>query len=191
MSDKKVISEKTKNPDITEKGVKKLSWPGRMIQGLVKAENFSIVVFFIMLSIVTVLQVLFRYVFKVSAPWTDELGRYFMIWMVFIGAGWATHAENHISINVIDILIPSKKIVRFTDTLMALVMAAFSLVYLRSALIYVPQVMRSNEMTIATKMPMWIPQFCLLVGGVLIAIHSIELLIRKVRILVKGGDGIV
>ncbi len=30
-------------------------------------------------------QVLFRYVFKVSVPWTEEVVRVFFIWMIFIG----------------------------------------------------------------------------------------------------------
>lgn len=159
-----------------------------IIDYLVKMENGSIILFFILLTIMSSLQVLFRYVFRISAPWTEELSRYFMIWMVFIGAGWATHAENHIAINVIDLFLKNKKIIKFVEVLTALALSVFSFVFLRSALTYILQIIRSNEHTIATKIPMWIPQFCLIIGGVLILVHSIEVLTKKIILLMQGGE---
>lgn len=174
------------NRDISDAD-NKLSVIGKIIQNLVKVENFSIVILLISLTVMTTLQVAFRYIFQISAPWTDELGRYLMIWMVFIGAGWATHAENHITINVIDIVFKNKAIKNITDTIMAITLVVFSIVYLHSAFIYIPQVIRSGEVTIATKIPMWIPQGILVIGGLLICIHSIEVLFRKFKVLIRGG----
>ena len=167
---------------------KEKSFGTNIIDYLVKAENFSVITFFILLTITSFLQVLFRYVIKISAPWTEELSRYFMIWMIFIGAGWVTHAENHITINVIELVIKNKKLLKFIDVITAIVLTVFSIVYLYSALTYIPQIIRSNEHTIATKMPMWIPQFCLIIGGVLIMIHCFEVLIKKILLLLRGGE---
>ena len=46
-------------------------------------------------------QVLFRYLFQISAPWTEELARFTFIWATFLGAGIAFAEGGHISVQVI------------------------------------------------------------------------------------------
>ena len=43
-------------------------------------------ILFINLLICVGLQILFRYVMKISVPWTEEGARYIFIWMVFLGS---------------------------------------------------------------------------------------------------------
>ena len=40
-------------------------------------------------------QILFRYVFKISAPWTEEAARYLMIWMALLASGLAFKNGEH------------------------------------------------------------------------------------------------
>jgi TRAP-type C4-dicarboxylate transport system permease small subunit len=44
-------------------------------------------------------QILFRYVFKISAPWTEEAARYLMIWMALLASGLAFKNGEHFSID--------------------------------------------------------------------------------------------
>lgn len=46
-------------------------------------------------------QILFRYVLKVSAPWTEEAARYLMIWMALLAAGLAFQKGQHFNIDFI------------------------------------------------------------------------------------------
>ena len=46
-------------------------------------------------------QVLFRYFFKISAPWTEELARFAFIWATFLGAGIAFAEGGHIGVQVV------------------------------------------------------------------------------------------
>lgn len=48
-----------------------------------------------------VLQVFFRYVAGVVAPWTEEATRYLGIWMVFMGAAAAVAQGAHIAVTVV------------------------------------------------------------------------------------------
>lgn len=50
----------------------------------------------------TISQVLARFVFQVSAPWTEESARYVFIWMTFIGASYAAQKSSHIRIDILE-----------------------------------------------------------------------------------------
>lgn len=51
-------------------------------------------------SIVTT-EVILRYVFKHSLIFTEELSRYLMVWIVFLGGALAVRDEAHIRINIL------------------------------------------------------------------------------------------
>ncbi|MCM3712988.1 TRAP transporter small permease [Alkalihalobacillus oceani] len=61
---------------------------------------------FITMTLSTFLGVLVRFVFRaldiqVTFPWTEELSRYLMIWLVFIGASLAARTDQLISVEVL------------------------------------------------------------------------------------------
>ncbi len=49
--------------------------------------------------ILVMAQILFRYVIKISAPWTEEAARYLMIWMALLTAGLAFQKGQHFNID--------------------------------------------------------------------------------------------
>ncbi len=51
-------------------------------------------VFFLVMA-----QILFRYVLKISAPWTEEAARFLMIWMALLAAGLAFQKGQHFTID--------------------------------------------------------------------------------------------
>lgn len=46
-------------------------------------------------------QVLFRYVFHLSVPWTEELARFTFIWATFLGAGIAFAEGGHLGVQAV------------------------------------------------------------------------------------------
>lgn len=56
---------------------------------------------FLVMCISVILQVVFRYVLKIVAPWTEELARFACIWAVFLGAAVCFEEGAHIKIDVI------------------------------------------------------------------------------------------
>lgn len=44
-------------------------------------------------------QILFRYVFKISAPWTEEAARFLLIWMALLASGIAFKNGEHFNID--------------------------------------------------------------------------------------------
>ncbi len=51
--------------------------------------------------ILVMAQILFRYVLKISAPWTEEAARFLMIWMALLAAGMAFQKGQHFNIDFV------------------------------------------------------------------------------------------
>lgn len=62
------------------------------------------------MTILIFMQVIFRYVFKESLSWSEELARYLFIWLTFIGASIATREKTHINVATFVSSIKSDKI---------------------------------------------------------------------------------
>ena len=80
---------------------------------------FCVLVFAIMTA-VTLFGVFFRYVMQNPFQWTEELARYLMIWMVFIGINIALRKEEHIKIPLLAERVPpfAAKVMGYTVDLM-------------------------------------------------------------------------
>lgn len=56
--------------------------------------------FFVMV-IVVFLQVIFRFVLDQPLAWTEELSRYLLVWITFLGAGYAMSVKAHPSVELL------------------------------------------------------------------------------------------
>jgi len=61
------------------------------------------------ITIVLFIQVVARFVFNTGTFWTDELARFSMIWLVFLGAAIATRDRSLINIDILESTFPSWK----------------------------------------------------------------------------------
>ena len=59
----------------------------------------------ISMTVIVVVQIITRYVFFHSLPWSEELSRYIFAWIIFIGACVGVKENNQIAIDLIDTLI--------------------------------------------------------------------------------------
>lgn len=53
------------------------------------------------MTFMLIIQVFLRYVLRTSIPFSEELARYLMIWVVFLAAGLALKEDAHINIRVL------------------------------------------------------------------------------------------
>jgi TRAP-type C4-dicarboxylate transport system permease small subunit len=82
----------------------------------------------ILISVMTVLmfaQVLGRYVFKNGLYWAEELSRFSMVYLVYLGAAIASKNHDHISVTILDELLQKKAGYTLYRTLIALINLAF------------------------------------------------------------------
>lgn len=84
--------------------------------------EFLIIIPFSVLTIVTFLQVLFRYVFEYPAYWTQDVVSISFIWSVFLGSALAVREGEHIVVDIIDRLPDTiRKIIVFLGSIAVLI----------------------------------------------------------------------
>ena len=154
---------------------------------LVKFENGSVIALFVIMTAVCFYQVLCRYVFKISAPWTEEMGRYTMIYMVMIGSGWAIQADNHIKIDAIYTLLKTKRAVHTLNLFLNMLVLAFCAFLTYASILLIPQTKESNLMSVGINLPTYIPMLAMPIGGVLMTVHSICVCIRHLSALLHDS----
>jgi len=66
----------------------------------------------VILSVFTVViiftQVVMRYVFSNSLPWSEEIARYAFVWMIYIGVSYGVKKKKHLSVDVFSELLDYK-----------------------------------------------------------------------------------
>jgi len=70
--------------------------------------NIITILAFIVMVIVVLLQVIFRYVMRISVPWTEEFARYLLILITFVGGALAIRDKQHIAVTAIIDKLPKK-----------------------------------------------------------------------------------
>jgi TRAP-type C4-dicarboxylate transport system permease small subunit len=81
--------------------------------------------------VVTFLQVFMRYVMQSSLGWSEELARYCMIWLIYIGISYGVKKQRHIKVDALLLLFKHKGKIIFNiiSNLSFLVFAIFIIIY--------------------------------------------------------------
>lgn len=77
-----------------------------MYKRIIGLETWLSMSLLVAMFMLVILQVISRYVFSSPLPWTEELARYVMIWMIFVASAHLTSTGEHIVITLIDKVLP-------------------------------------------------------------------------------------
>lgn len=112
----------------------------RAIEGLV------VIIASVVVAVVSV-EVVLRYVFGVSLIVTEELSRYLMVWIVFLGAALAIHDDTHIRITAFTDRLPGRAnaLVELTARLLVL---GFSILILVEGVRILPEQLQQQTTTL-------------------------------------------
>src|SRR5690625_3666083 len=95
-----------------------------MMKKLMKIEENFNSILILSLTLLTILQVLSRYVFMTSLPWVEELARYLMIFMVYIGSAVAVFRHDHFKVELLELFL-SKQQLRVVDNIYQVILILF------------------------------------------------------------------
>jgi len=76
--------------------------------------------------LIVAVQVICRYILKVSLPWSEEFSRYLFIWGTFLGAAVAFARDSHIRIDSLSRRLPDT-VCRRLESVTAAILICFSL----------------------------------------------------------------
>jgi len=66
-----------------------------------KCIEVTALIAFVVMLVLVMSQVVFRYVLQVSVPWTEEAARWFYAWQIFLGSSLAMRERLHLQITVL------------------------------------------------------------------------------------------
>ncbi|MDP3177492.1 MAG: TRAP transporter small permease [Spirochaetaceae bacterium] len=158
----------------------------RMVVVMEKAVEWAVSIIVGLMVVNIALGVFFRYVLSNSLPWTEELGRYLMVWAGFLGATLAMRDNEHVGLTAFSDRLPprAKKIV---ETIVRMIVLAFLVTILFTSFRHLESL--SIQRSSALELPMVVPYSSVTVGVLLMAIENVACIFRSFGTLAKDGEG--
>lgn len=130
-------------------------------------------------SILTMLQVIMRYVFNNPLSWSEELARYMFVWFVYISGSYAVKYRRHVRLGFIVDKMP-KPINLYSQLLAFLSWLSFLIFLDIYSFKVITLLIDSKQKSPATNIPMYILYFSILIGAILMTIRVIQHVVNKV-----------
>ncbi|MCE8012002.1 TRAP transporter small permease [Halomonas daqingensis] len=133
-----------------------------------------------LLLVMTVLifwQVFARFVVGRPLYFSDEIARFAMIWLTFIGAGYAYRKGLMISVDIV-LEFAGPRLARVMRVLVVLASALFAFILVKYGFEMVGRV--ANQTAPSTRVSMMWPYLAVPLGGIVILVNSVALLIDEV-----------
>lgn len=149
----------------------------RIDEALVQVEKAIMGVGLFATTMIIFANVVARYVFQNSFIWAEELARYNIVWVAFIGMSLCARLGAHVTMDVLFARLRGHAQV-FVWRFINVVTAGFSLYLAYSGWLLVSSVWRSGQISPATGVPMWLVYLAVPVGSLLMArcflLHAFE-----------------
>ncbi len=144
--------------------------------------EYVVSVLLVIMVVVVFLQVIFRFVIHASLPWSEELSRYILVWLSFLGAAIGVRRGAHIGVEVIVSFLP-----KAMKRLAALFVDCASIVFFALMIFYGHKILAvvGRQLSPAMELSMAIPYSAICAGGSLMFLYAAE---HALGVLV-GGEG--
>lgn len=140
----------------------------RLCDGLRRAAMVLLVAFGAVMSVIVLLQIIFRFVVFVPLPWSEELARYLMIWTGMVGSFVAMRQGRHIGVTMVVDRLPPRAALAVSIFVQA-VTIAFLVVLARQGLALT--LVNLQQLSPAMRIPMFYPYLAVPVGAVLMILE--------------------
>lgn len=133
-----------------------------------------------LMVIVVFFSTFLRFTGITTISWGDELARYLMIWLIFLGIGQGAKNNKHFTVDVIVNLFP-KSVNKALFVFRTAIIVAFLgiIIYLSSSLI--SSIASMGQTSPALQWPMWLIYSAIPVGSILMIIRSIQYTVKYLK----------
>ncbi len=130
------------------------------------------------MSGVVITQVFFRYALNHSLFWSEELGRFFLVWLTFLGATVAYRRRGHVSVDLIYNRLPDGG-----RRALAIITLILSLIFFSVMIYFGVKYAHFIRMQVspALRVVKWIPALIIPLSGAIMLLHGINFLLREIR----------
>jgi TRAP-type C4-dicarboxylate transport system permease small subunit len=146
---------------------------GDSIWGVTRKNPLEVVLCLVLVAIVAVTfsQVLFRYVFRASLDWSEELARFLFMWLAALSSAYAFKTKSHFALRFVVNRFGTRPRTVVND-LVVLSVSIFLIVFTYQAVVYTLSV--TNQTAPGTQMSMAIPYSSAVVGGALMLYYVLR-----------------
>ena len=141
----------------------------KLIDLLNRIVEYIICLLLILMVLTVFSQVLFRYIIHSPLPWSEELARYILIWISFLGASIGVKRHVHIGVSAITSLLQGK-----ARKLISLLIPSLSTIFFLFLSIYGYRILDvvAYQLSPAMEISMAIPYSAVTVSGTLMFLYS-------------------
>jgi len=150
-----------------------LKYYSRLMDAIVKAIRVLLAACLCVMTAVTVLEVVRRYIFGLSYSWAEELVRFLLIWVTFVGGAAAFRLGNLVILDSLLIFLSERKrnvLKLFTNT----VILGFLIFLLNNSCRYAFSPVIAKQFSPGLGLPMTVPYFAIPLGFALMILFALE-----------------
>jgi len=151
-----------------------------LLKRLDSFEEYLLAILLPFMCVVIFVSTFCRFTNVLIIPWAEELARYCMVWILFLGASAAAKRGEHFCVTAFTMLMP-QKLQRALVIVRMLLMTGFTLFVSRFCIVILENQMMMGQVTPSLKMPMWIMYTAVLVGCVLMLFRYIVHGVQELR----------
>ena len=115
-------------------------------------------IFFLLMPVICVAQVIARYCFHSAMAWPEEASRFLFIWLSYLGVAYSTYSRDHLKVDIIFSVVNRKvkNILLISGEIVTLVFMLFLAYY---GIVMLEIVVESEETALSLPVPLWIIWF--------------------------------
>lgn len=145
-------------------------------------EKYFLVSIMLFSTFLLFVNVVMRYFFHAGIFWSEELIRYLIVWITFIGASTCVKKNAHISIDLLANILKgsSKKVLEVFLSIVGIIFSALLLYY---SVMFTSQIAATGQVSATIgNIPMYIIYLCFPIGFSLYFLISIGQLVSLIRV---------
>jgi len=143
-----------------------------------KIEEYFIGIGILAITVILFLNVVLRYVFNDSIEWAEEVTRYGIIWITFIGASVCIYKGAHLGIDTL-ILALEKRGIKALTFIVRILTIVFSIVFLILSTQITMKIYGTGQLSAVMRLPMYLVYAALPVSGFLMTLRFIQEFIEE------------
>ncbi|KUO50127.1 MAG: hypothetical protein APF76_06580 [Desulfitibacter sp. BRH_c19] len=138
-------------------------------------ENLIVILLPLMVLLVFI-ATFFRYTGFMTISWAEELARYMMIWIIYLGIGTGAKKNSHFAVEVFYKLMP-EKVHKYFKILRTIVIIVFCSTVVSLAINLIKAQMAMGQSSPSLGIPIWIAYAAIPIGCSLMALRSIQYIV--------------
>jgi len=138
-------------------------------------EEYILLVLFPLMVIVVFVATCVRYLTVMSLPWAEEVARYSMVWIAYIGASLGIKRNSHLGVEAVLLMLPKGSRI-FFDYFRYIAIILFNVLIAYFTFQIIQSQVATEQVSPSLRIPMWFAYGAIPVGSLLMAWRCIQMM---------------